>query len=106
MGDWYKVTGKRFLELEGGPSFLKRHKGSLSTALMEMYPEHNWEPWRFEKVPANWFREAPNARRFLEFIRAEQGWNDISELNQLTAKLVLKHGGRSYLRRWLSISPG
>jgi len=31
-----------------GAGLLRYHKGSLLRALEDVYPDHNWEPWRFK----------------------------------------------------------
>ena len=50
LDDWYKVSFDKFVEMGGYPLLLLFNK-SLPNILMNFYPNHNWKPWKFEKVP-------------------------------------------------------
>src|SRR4051812_40710496 len=51
MDDWYKVTKQDILK-NGGGGFLHYYQSSPSSALLNVYPEHNWELERFKNKPS------------------------------------------------------
>ena len=46
MDDWYNVT-QEDIQKNGGIALLQQHSNSPSKALQNIYPEHDWELWRF-----------------------------------------------------------
>ncbi len=48
--DWYEVSGAD-VEREGGGPVLNVYGGSLSKMLRAVYPEQNWQLWKFKVVP-------------------------------------------------------
>jgi hypothetical protein len=55
----------------GGP-VLARYRSSVASALAAVYPNHKWQPWKFDKTPTGfWASQASStnmelAREFLE----------------------------------------
>lgn len=48
--DWYSVSPEDFAEF-GGKSLLREFYGnSVAKAVCTIYPEFNWDVWRFGKV--------------------------------------------------------
>ena len=61
MEDWYKVTYNAVVSAQGGwllkvenlrmfRPILQRYGNSLVNTLRTIYPEHNWQLWRFTQV--------------------------------------------------------
>ena len=48
--EWYNIQYKKFLEFSPPISLLQKHGKSLVNILINVYPEHPWKPWRFDKV--------------------------------------------------------
>lgn len=44
--DWYKVTCKE-LERLGGYALVQHFNSSMHNAMMSVYPDHEWLPWKF-----------------------------------------------------------
>eukprot|EP01126_Amoeba_proteus_P045025 TRINITY_DN5028_c0_g1_i6.p1 TRINITY_DN5028_c0_g1~~TRINITY_DN5028_c0_g1_i6.p1 ORF type:complete len:256 (-),score=29.90 TRINITY_DN5028_c0_g1_i6:309-1076(-) len=63
--DWYNITTTS-VRKRGGSAILNLYKGSLFTALVEIYPEIKWEPWRFRSCPRNFWKNRENLIFFLE----------------------------------------
>jgi hypothetical protein len=63
-----------------------------------VYPEHEWIPWKFDKVPANYWRDEANRNRYWEWlakavnVTAPEQWYEILDKN-----LVMKNGGSGLL---------
>lgn len=50
LEDWYRIKSKDIRKFENGRRVLSRYKDSLSIALPKIYPDHNWQLWRFHQV--------------------------------------------------------
>ncbi len=50
LDDWYSLTTERVLHILGGPGLLQ-HYITFSKALETVYPEFEWQLWRFPITP-------------------------------------------------------
>jgi len=74
-----------------------QYGGSPSAAVMSVYSEHAWLPWRFEKLPVGFFDEPLNVQRYLDWLLASSGVRDYAALR--TAHFA-RHGGLGVLRHF------
>ena len=82
----------------GGKTVLNMYSGSLSKLLSSIYPEHNWQLWKFNQVPANWWIN--NAKLFMEKaarelnIKSLEDWYNVSRevFSHLLKKLKVSKG--------------
>jgi len=90
--DFYKITPKILIDLEGGPEIVKSwcELRFLATTLMILqyfcserdmirianilYPEATWFPWRFSKVPNGFWRSRANQVEYLEWLGQRLGY--------------------------------
>jgi hypothetical protein len=77
LNDWYSVDRKTITrEL----SFISNiYKGSLYTTLKEIYPQHDWNPLKFTKVPKGYWKDANTQRTALEKIGSELGVKELDD---------------------------
>jgi hypothetical protein len=47
--------------------------------LTAIYPEHEWIPWKFAKVPKNFWDSKENQRKFLQYTFTELGLKDMED---------------------------
>lgn len=98
---WYAVSTQIFID-HGGKSILQRYNDSLSTILTNIYPEHNWDPLRFTKVPQNYWASKANQRAFLDALARKLdfkegefgGWYNVSH------RILRDNGGRGLLEHY------
>ena len=45
--------------------FVVNYDGSIYKALVTVYPQHNWIPWNFEKVPNGFWEDTNNQKKFI-----------------------------------------
>jgi hypothetical protein len=122
--DWYKVKASDVQEKGGASLLTTYHNNSLSKSLAavsfykryqkiryvrityEIYPEHPWLIWKFEKVPQGFWDNIEHQRDFLKWMEKERNiqtpedWykirlNDFRDLGG--SSLVLKYG-HSYIK--------
>src|SRR4051794_35122882 len=63
MEDWYSLTSE-ILSKNYGSTLLQRHKSSPIELLKEVYPNHDWLPWRFPKTPRGYWDDFSNVKSF------------------------------------------
>jgi hypothetical protein len=73
---------------------LRAFKGSLASVLQACYPNHEWQPWKFQKAPSRFWKSTANQRAYLIWlaktlkIASPADWYTITGLD-----LVKNHGG-------------
>jgi hypothetical protein len=65
---WYRAKISDVDALGGGAMLTGHYGGSLMRALMENYPSHNWQPWRFSKVPHEFWNSVDQLRAYINEI--------------------------------------
>lgn len=90
---WYGVTPDmvdRALESKqsGLSIVLRNFDGSIVTALLRLYPDYSWEPWRFQVggVPSGYWKTKENRRRFFDWLANKLGFKskeDFYKVNEL-----------------------
>lgn len=65
-----------------------------------IFPDHQWDPWKFAVIPDGFFHSTENARRFFEHLLEEKGVNktDLHELYHFTYRDVRYAGGGTLLK--------
>lgn len=82
MEDWYLVTDVHLRELTPSLVALLHFRGmSLYQLLKEVYPDHDWLPWRFSvrnSVPRGYWLERAMHRKFFDWLFRDMGFTDMS----------------------------
>ena len=87
MDDWYKIT-QRDIRDRGGSRLLNHYYGnSPSKLLLDIYPDHQWKVWRFQKVPRGYWNRLESIKDWVEF------------MDWLSTKLEIR-----YLSDWYRVS--
>jgi len=75
MDDWYKVTREDIDKNGGGGLLSNIHNSSPSLVLKSVYPEHNWELWRFKRVPKGYLermaKDHNEIKRMMEWLSGQ-----------------------------------
>jgi hypothetical protein len=66
---------------------------SLLSALKDVYPEHQWLPWRLNRSGRNFWSKPQNRQLFLDWLSSELNIEQIDGWYKLTTKLVKEYGG-------------
>jgi hypothetical protein len=93
MEDWYSVESKDINE-RGGTGFLSTYySDSPSSALMTVYPEYDWQPWRFRTVPNNYWNCMEHQRNYLDWIAEIKRMDSVEDWYSITHDdLVINNG--------------
>lgn len=66
--DWYKVTTDMLREKKRFKMVSNAYDGSVVKALMTVFSEYPWEPWRFLQVPRGFWEDDNNIKEYLKWI--------------------------------------
>jgi len=103
--DWYNVKISE-LKVRGHASgLLKAYNGSLAKALRALYPEHNWQEWRFRKVPQHFWDNKQNILRYMKWVSDEIGVVSMRDWYSLSNKQFIHLGGSRLLMKYGGLIP-
>ena len=66
-------------------------KLSLYRLLTKVYPDFEWLPWKFAKVPANFWSDVKNQRSFLDWVAKEFKHKDLSDWYNVNTQVISHH---------------
>jgi hypothetical protein len=66
LDGWYEADLSKVLQEKGSSFITNYYKGSVRAALMAIYPEHTWAPYKFSKVGRNHWKDVQNQRDFMD----------------------------------------
>lgn len=96
--EWYNFTTKDIATKEG-KLLLSCYRNSLFSALKDLYPEFEWNPFHCKKIPSessNW-NDIQNQRKFLEFIAEQLNIQKPEDWYSVPLKSIRQLGGRTLL---------
>jgi hypothetical protein len=56
--------------------------------LSAVYPEYNWLPWKFDRLPRNFWNEIANHRKFLDWAANELEIKEFSDWYKIIAQVI------------------
>ncbi len=65
LEDWYSISWVDIHNHSGGSMLSEYYHNSLPRALEILYPEVQWKPWLFSKVPVNYWDHSVEHHRYL-----------------------------------------
>src|SRR5690242_8115425 len=72
MEDWYRVRVRDILA-NGGTTLLQKYRGSPTSLVCALFPEHQWVLHRFASVPHGYWEDLTNRRTFMEWLGVQLG---------------------------------
>ncbi|MHC4875944.1 MAG: hypothetical protein ACYTGL_05555 [Planctomycetota bacterium] len=67
MIDWYRLTRDDF-EKNHGNQLMKYYHGSPLAAVLDCFPQKNWEEWKFARVPVAFWKKKANRDRYFAWL--------------------------------------
>jgi hypothetical protein len=103
MADWYTLTRDDF-ETRHGNQLMKYYHGSPLAAVLDCFPEKNWEEWKFARVPVAFWRKKANRDRYFAWLaktlklKTESDWQRVRRVD------LKQHYGGGLLATYCSIA--
>jgi hypothetical protein len=88
--DWYKVTFKQVVEMGGATVLRHYYNSSLPKALKEVFPEHDWNFWRFKQSPKGFWKDPANVKLFIDDLKSALRITVLSEWYEVTSVEIEK----------------
>jgi hypothetical protein len=88
---WYNVRTVQ-LKIMGGAMMLDYYNYSLYKLLADLFPEHEWHAWRFNRVPHGYWEDPSNQRTYLDWLGKQLGIKDLNDWYKIQMKDVQKIG--------------
>jgi len=60
---------------------------------MDVYPHHNWLPWKFDVVPTGFWTNSANRKAFMEWLATQLNFTCYEDYYQLTTDTIINYGG-------------
>lgn len=82
--DWYNVKVAD-VKKSGGANVILHYNNSLVKAILNIYPEYNWQVWKFDQAPSGYWSVDSNVRQYLDWlgnklcIRNLDDWKSVSQ---------------------------
>jgi len=101
LSNWYSVSIKDFQE-NGGMGLLSKFQGSPYKLLKFVFPDYDWQPWKFRITPHNSWQDPLVVKTMIQYlekelaISTEEEWRRVAvtRLHELgLADFFLKAGG-------------
>lgn len=93
--DWYRLTRAKLSKYRGAT--LLQNGYSPLKLLREHMPDHDWEPWRFERVPNGFWHSRSNRAWFLAWLGDYFGFDHLNDWSELTRQDIRDAGGGTLL---------
>jgi hypothetical protein len=98
MEDWYHVNVADIVDRGCGSLLNSYYGGSLVSALQTIYPELDWQIWKFKSLPKSFWINTDNQRTyFLQLGRALKLKN-LDDWHNVDVSAVQERGGKELLK--------
>ena len=97
MDDWYSIKREDFLNNFGGGMLTLKFRSSPTRAVQEIYPEHNWNVWKFKQIPKGFFANNDNQKMFFEWLGIQLGYKNMEDWYNLKLEQISQNGGVSLM---------
>lgn len=93
---WYQVTVADVTQ-RGLSGLLHLYNHSHITMITSVFSEHQWLPWKFQRVSAGFWDDENNRKQTLEWLKGELGIKQAEDWYSVTREQVRARGGVSLL---------
>jgi hypothetical protein len=85
LDDWYAVSSEVYSQL----SFVGNYyRGSLFDVLKKFYPQHNWDPLRFSRVPNGYWTEDAQRAALEKYGREQLGVKELDDWHSVPTVIM------------------
>lgn len=96
LDDWYKISCDDF-DNNYGAGFIRYYDYSPIKVVMENFPLHNWDIWKFKRCPRNWWLDKNNQQIYIKWLGNRLNFLKLEDWYQITARHFLDNYGGSLL---------
>jgi hypothetical protein len=104
LSDWYGVKIEDFSATKGGQSLLKQYSNP-SIALQKVYPEHEWEMWKFICQSDSYWNSVFHRKAYCKWLGAQLGVKKPEDWYQITMPQFVSHYGEGLMKLYRGSVP-
>jgi hypothetical protein len=98
MEDWYKISSQMVHQNQGGALLKEYYQDSLAQALLKIYPEHNWQVWRFERTPNGFWKDTSKVKEYVDWLAKQLHLEKMEDWYTVSNDLLRQYGGNNLLK--------
>jgi len=91
--DWYNITHSDFVNYKGDSIYRHVYNQDRMRIVSEIYPEVDWKPWLFKRMPLNTWSDPLVVREYLDWIFEQEGFSDYADWYSIKRKDLNKYPG-------------
>eukprot|EP01114_Cavostelium_apophysatum_P010301 TRINITY_DN2385_c1_g1_i1.p1 TRINITY_DN2385_c1_g1~~TRINITY_DN2385_c1_g1_i1.p1 ORF type:complete len:481 (+),score=107.55 TRINITY_DN2385_c1_g1_i1:176-1618(+) len=100
--EWYDVDYSRLVRHGARTVLDQYYNSSVSTAVMDLLPENDWQPWRFKALRRGFWHDAKERRLFFEKLGKHLDLMSLDDYYRISKRDIIAFGGSSLLRYYSS----
>jgi len=85
------------LKLPSGAGLLSLYNGSPSALLLDVFPDHKWEKWKFTSHSTEYWRDIDHRKAFFDKFAADHKFTSLSDWYNVKQRDFIKYAGRSVI---------
>jgi hypothetical protein len=97
--DWYKVNTTTIF-IQNGKQLLRRFDYSICKMLSTLYPDTNWQPWRFHRNCNNVWSIESNQKKYVEWLEEQLDIVILDDWYRITCEQLFKFGASILLQKY------
>ena len=103
--DWYEVKGSDFSGNYGGGLFMNYYADSPQMAVKELYPEHEFYPWKFKATPQGFWQDESNHHAYIDWLYEKLHFKSIEDWYDVTRRDFADNYGGALVNNYYAGSP-
>jgi hypothetical protein len=105
LEDWYLISSRSVAAHPHAASLLRTfYNSSLYVALRSLYPEHDWQPWRFLNPPKHLWLNPHHIRSFLTYAAEKLKLSSVEEWKGVSWRQLTHLGAHRLSRQGLHLA--
>lgn len=97
MEDWYSVSKAMIAKNHGNGLLTHIFSHSPPRAIMDAFPEHKWQLWRFVRAPTGFWQDLTTRRQFFDHLKERKGYTKMEDWYNSQVEDFVEAGGSSLL---------
>jgi hypothetical protein len=98
--DWYQLKLIHFSQNYGATLMIFHYEHDLLKPLAELFPDHDFKPWMFDRVPIGYWDHPQNCRDYLSWLAEQLNYKQLDNWYDVTLADFRNHFGNGYMQRF------
>lgn len=98
--DWYELKRIHFTKNYGATLFTFHYEQDLLRPLAELFPDYEFHPWMFDRVPVGYWDKPENCRAYLEWLAEQLGFTELEHWYDVVLADFIHYFGNGYMQRF------